>query len=156
MERESSPDGGAYDVRPMRAGDIAAVMEVERRSFPAPWSPQVFLDELGRSHAHVDVLVTGEDWPVGFVNYWLVADEVHLLNLALGPEHRGRGLGTRLLAHVVAFARGHACRVVTLEVRRSNLTAQHLYRKAGFRAVSVRPAYYTDNHEDAIVMILDL
>ena len=93
---------------------------------------------------------------MAFVNYWLVRDEVHVLNVATHPEARRQGHAARLLEHVIAFANRNKCRYVTLEVRRSNAGAIRLYRKYGFRPVGVRPNYYVEDNEDAIVMLLEL
>jgi ribosomal-protein-alanine N-acetyltransferase len=146
-----------YLIQPLRPADLDAVMEIERVSFKSPWSRQVFAEELSRSWAHVDVVrhaVTGRI--VAFCNYWLVADEVHLLNVASHPQERRLGHASRLLAHVIDYARLAACRLVTLEVRRSNEAAQRLYRRFAFKAVGVRPRYYVDDDEDAVVMSLEL
>ena len=144
-------------IQPMADVDIDAVMEIERLSFRAPWSRNVFLEELGREWARVDVVRDGETGtPLAFANYWLVADELHILNVAVHPQHRRQGHATRLLAHMVEIARGNNCRCVTLEVRRSNAVAQRLYRRFAFRAVGVRPNYYAEDQEDAIVMLLEM
>jgi ribosomal-protein-alanine N-acetyltransferase len=145
-----------YDIVPMIPGDLDAVMEIERHSFKSPWSRQIFVEEFDRDWAHVDVLKrrdTGE--LVAFVNYWLVRDEVHVLNIATHPTARRGGHAARLLEHVIGFAKRHRCRLLTLEVRRSNQPAARLYRKYGFRPVGIRPNYYEDR-EDAIVMLLEL
>ena len=144
-------------IEPMKAADLDAVMEIERVSFRSPWSRQVFLEELTRDWAHVDLVrdaASGE--VVAFANYWLVADEVHILNLATHPQARRAGHASRMLAHMIEFARRELCRYVTLEVRRSNAAALRLYRRFAFRAVGVRPNYYAEDQEDAIVMLLDL
>jgi [ribosomal protein S18]-alanine N-acetyltransferase len=146
-----------FSIAAMESQDIDAVMEIERLSFRAPWSRNVFLEELGREWARVDVLrdlATGE--VVAFANYWLVADELHILNIATHPCHRRTGHATRLLAHMVDVARYGTCRCVTLEVRRSNVVAQQIYRRFAFRAVGVRPNYYAEDQEDAIVMLLEM
>jgi ribosomal-protein-alanine N-acetyltransferase len=146
----------------MRLPDLDDVMEIEKLSFRAPWSRQVFVEEIDREWAHVDVLRerTPPSVPdgrvIGFVNYWLVRDEVHILNVATHPDLRRRGHATRLIEHVIVFARREACRYVTLEVRRSNHGAIRLYRKFGFRPVAIRPSYYVEDNEDALVMLLDL
>jgi ribosomal-protein-alanine N-acetyltransferase len=146
-----------FEIVPMQLTDLDDVMEIERESFRSPWSAQVFLEEMAREWAHVDVVRdTRARRAVAFGNYWLVADEVHLLNLATHPEARGAGHASRMLAHVIAFGRERRCRVVTLEVRRSNAAALRLYRRFGFRAVGVRPNYYAEDQEDAVVMLLDL
>ena len=145
----------------MQKGDLDEVMEIEQCSFQSPWSRPVFLEELARPWAFLDVVrAQSSDHSAGrvlaFCNYWRVADEVHLLKVATHPDARGLGLGGRLLGHIVGFGRLHACRLVTLEVRRSNDTAQRLYRRFGFKSVGIRPNYYNDDNEDAVVMILEL
>jgi ribosomal-protein-alanine N-acetyltransferase len=146
-------------IQAMADTDIDAVMEIERLSFRAPWSRNVFLEELGREWARVDI-VRDVETDVGavlaFANYWLVADELHILNVAVHPQHRRQGHATRLLAHMVEIARANTCRCVTLEVRRSNAVAQGLDRRFAFRAVCVRPNYYAEDQEDAIVMLLEM
>ncbi len=146
-----------YLIQSAQPADLDGVMEIERLSFRAPWSPQVFVEELSRTWARVDVLrdVAGGDI-VAFCNYWLVADELHLLNVATHPQQRRQGHASRLLAHLIEFGRRAACRLVTLEVRRSNEAAQRIYRRFAFKAVGVRPSYYVDDQEDAVVMLLEL
>jgi ribosomal-protein-alanine N-acetyltransferase len=149
-----------FDIVPMRPADLDGIMEIERQSFRAPWSRQVFVEELDREWAHVDVLKAREPGAgptvQAFVNYWLVRDEVHVLNVATHPAARRQGHAARLLEHVVGFANRQKCRYVTLEVRRSNQAAIRLYRKYGFRPVGIRPNYYLEDNEDAIVMLLEL
>ena len=142
----------------MKTGDLDDIMESEKQSFRAPWSRQVFVEELERDWAHVDVLKRREARAnvLAFVNYWLVRDEVHVLNVATHPSVRRQGHAARLIEHVVAFAHRHRCRYITLEVRRSNQPAIRLYRKYGFRPVGIRPNYYVEDNEDAIVMLLEL
>lgn len=144
----------------MRLSDLDDVMEIERLSFRAPWSRQIFIEELDRDWAYVDVvrerLGPGKSQVRAFSNYWLVRDEVHILNIASHPGERRKGHASRLLQHIIEFARRHACRYITLEVRRSNHGAIKLYRSFGFRAVGIRPNYYVEDHEDAIVMLLEL
>jgi len=147
----------AFDVEPMRLADLDAVMAIEGASFRTPMTAQALLEEMGREWAHIEVVRDrARRIVVAFTNYWLVADEVHLLNLATHPEARRAGHASRLLAHIIEMGRRRECRFVTLEVRRSNAAAVRLYRRFGFRAVGVRPNYYAEDQEDAIVMLLDL
>jgi [ribosomal protein S18]-alanine N-acetyltransferase len=147
----------AFDVEPMRLGDVDAVMAIEKVSFRSPMTAQLLLEEMGREWAYIDVVRDRVHRNVvAFTNYWVVADEVHLLNLATHPEARRAGHASRLLAHIIEVGRTRSCRFVTLEVRRSNAAAARLYRRFGFRAVGVRPNYYAEDQEDAIVMLLDL
>jgi ribosomal-protein-alanine N-acetyltransferase len=147
-------------VAPLERVDIDAVdavMEIERLSFSAPWSREAISEELARAWARIEVVRDQSDGAVvAFANYWLVADELHILNIATHPRERRRGHATRLLAHMIEVARRHPCRLMTLEVRRSNAAAQRLYRRFAFRAVGVRPNYYAEDQEDAIVMLLEL
>jgi ribosomal-protein-alanine N-acetyltransferase len=143
-------------VDPMRLEDVDAVLEIERQCLRPLWTREAILEELGRDWARLDVVRDGPAGVVAFANYWLVADEVHLLNLATLPHRRCQGHATRLLTRMLEVARTLRCRLVTLEVRRSNQAAQRLYQRFSFRSVGVRPNYYSDDQEDAIVMILDL
>lgn len=153
------PRNRRNEITPMRLADLDDVMEIERLSFRAPWTRQVFVEELDREWAHIDV-VRDRAGPrgrvVAFCNYWLVRDEVHILNIATHPEGRRAGHASRLLQHVIEFSRRHRCRYLTLEVRRSNAGAIKLYRSFGFRPVGIRPNYYVEDNEDAIVMLLEL
>jgi len=145
------------DIVALDRADIDAVMEIERLSFPSPWSREAIIEELGRAWARLDVVRDGATGTLAaFANYWLVADELHILNIATHPQWRRQGHATRLLAHMIDVARAVPCRLMTLEVRRSNVSAQRLYRRFAFRSVGVRPNYYAEDQEDAIVMLLEL
>jgi ribosomal-protein-alanine N-acetyltransferase len=143
------------EIEPMRPADLDEVDAIERHSFKNPWPAQVFLDELARDWARVDVAREGTRI-VGFCNYWLVKDEVHLLAIATHPDRRRAGIGRRLMDHLLALARARQSRLITLEVRKSNVAAIALYERMGFVAVGVRRAYYAEDAEDAIVMTLEL
>jgi ribosomal-protein-alanine N-acetyltransferase len=154
--RVPQPSLESVDLSPMRLDDVDAVLEIERQCLRPTWTREAIVEELGRDWARLDVVRDGAAGVVAFANYWLVADEVHLLNIATLPPHRGQGHATRLLTHMLEVARRLPCRLVTLEVRRSNEAAQRLYQRFSFRSVGVRPNYYSDDQEDAIVMILEL
>ncbi len=144
----------------MSEEDLEAVLEIEGQCHARPWTEAMFREELAREWARLVVVKeetdAGSAVVVAFCNYWLVHDEVHLLNIATHDGSRRRGIGRSLLSHIVGFAEDHGCRYVTLEVRKSNQAAQALYRGAGFLAVGHRPRYYADNKEDAVIMLLDL
>ncbi|MGC3998770.1 MAG: ribosomal protein S18-alanine N-acetyltransferase [Anaeromyxobacter sp.] len=93
---------------------------------------------------------------LGFIVFWLVHDEVHILNVASAREARRRGIGRALMLEAHEAGRRKSAAISTLEVRRSNLPALALYQSLGYRQVGVRPNYYAEEREDAIVMILDL
>jgi ribosomal-protein-alanine N-acetyltransferase len=154
-----SPKGRRLEIVPMRPADLDEVLEIERLSHRSPWSRQVFIEELARDWAHLVVLKDrrqGGSLAVAFCNFWLVRDEVHVLNVATHPDERRKGHASRVLEHVLEFAGRHGCRYMTLEVRRGNQGAIKLYRQFGFRPVGIRPNYYVEDGEDAIVMLLEL
>jgi ribosomal-protein-alanine N-acetyltransferase len=143
----------------MTAADLPAVMVIENQAFSNPWSAEMVKNELVQDWS--TVLVAEETGPggqviLGFAIFWLVADEVHVLNVATDLEHRRKGIGRTLMDAVLDAGKSRQCRLATLEVRRSNLAALGLYQSLGFRAVGMRPAYYQDDREDAVIMILDL
>ena len=143
-----------------RAGlaDVTAIWAIEQASFPTPWSRWSFLAELGHGNSHT--LVAGpappQPWQTwGYLIFWVVLDEMHILNLAVAPDRRRRGIARRLLAEGLAQARELGAALAWLEVRTSNLAAQALYESFGFREVGRRPGYYDDTHEDAILLTLE-
>ncbi len=147
-------------VLPVRFDDMAVrhlgrVMEIERASYVTPWSERAFLSELiQNAYAHYLVALRGRA-VVGYAGMWLILDEAHITNIAVHPRERGRGVGSALLEEVERRAAGFGCQRMTLEVRPSNVVAQHLYRRHGFEDRGRRPGYYRDTHEDAIIMWKD-
>jgi [ribosomal protein S18]-alanine N-acetyltransferase len=154
------PPVGALRFRKMRTEDVVRVMEIERDGFRHPWSRELIERELG--HAWSTILLATEAGPsgreivLGFVVFWLVHDEVHVLNIATALEARRRGVGRALMHEAAESGRRRGARLATLEVRRSNAGAIALYVSLGYRQVGIRPNYYTDEGEDAIVMVVDL
>jgi ribosomal-protein-alanine N-acetyltransferase len=133
--------------------DLAGVLAIEEASFNNPTTRAWYEAELARPEVCKVFVIRVPARPVaGFVAFWKVVDEMHINNLAVHPEWRGRGLGRRLLAGVLAAAYDLGVRRATLEVRRSNLAAQRLYAAAGFRVVAVRADYYAQPVEDALVL----
>lgn len=131
--------------------DLDAIDEISRHSFKNAWPRQTFADELARPHGRL--IVARERGVVGYLNYWLVTDEVHLLAIATHPDARRRGIGAELMGHLVAVATETAARLVTLEVRASNRPAIALYERFGFVTAAVRRGYYGVDGEDAVVML---
>ncbi len=145
-------------VRAMAHEDLPAVLAIEAESHPAPWTEKIFVEELAREWARLMVvaLPQGESSVVAFCNYWLVADELHLLNICCALEHRRKGHAQLLMQHMLKVARDRECRLITLEVRASNVGAIAMYERYQFERAGVRPGYYSDNQEDALVMLLHL
>ncbi|MGQ9470482.1 MAG: ribosomal protein S18-alanine N-acetyltransferase [Candidatus Aminicenantales bacterium] len=142
----------------MEERDLPEVLAIERVSFPNPWHESTFRGEIhNRSISFPCVMLkTGEDKVVGYIIYWKVGDEVQVNNIAVHPDYRRLGLGEALLRYVIKRAKDQGVNFISLEVRRSNLAAQSLYRKLGFEALGVRRFYYSNPVEDAIVMGLNL
>jgi ribosomal-protein-alanine N-acetyltransferase len=144
--------GAGLAFRRMREADLPRVMEIERAAFSHPWSEELVRRELGHEFSTVLLATEGGEGPVaGFAIAWLVHDELHVLNVAVAPEARRRGVGRAVLDRVESIGREQGARVAMLEVRRSNAPAIALYRAGGYREVAVRPRYYPDG-EDALVM----
>lgn len=164
----------------MTTADLPDVLNIERVSFPSPWSARAYEYELRYNEmAHYFCVRTqgshgngtnggvlgwlrralraqppnsGAPQVVGYVGYWMMAGEAHISTIAVRPEDRGRAFGELLLSHVIHDAAARGAHVATLEVRISNLSAQQLYLKYGFEKVGLRKAYYSDNNEDAYIM----
>lgn len=137
----------------MTLHDLDEVLYIERASFTTPWSRRAFITELTENHYALYLVARRGDRVVGYAGMWIILDEAHITNIAVHPACRGQGVGTLLMQAVVERTTARGCRKVTLEVRRSNLVAQHLYERFGFRFQGVRKGYYTDTGEDAFVMV---
>lgn len=135
--------------------DLAEVVAIERASFANPWTGPLFLQELGVAFSRTTVACRPSGPLAGYVCRWVVADEVHVLNVAVDPCWRGRGLGALLLRTVLEEAESSEAQAVTLEVRRSNLAGRRLYESFGFEEVGSRPNYY-GRGEDALILRLAL
>ncbi|PID56185.1 ribosomal-protein-alanine N-acetyltransferase [candidate division KSB3 bacterium] len=145
-------------IEPARLSDIDEIVSLEHRAFLYPWPRNLLLAELdGESFSHVYVarLIRDDGVPqkiIGYNFFWLVADEIHILHIAVDPEHQHRGLGKLLLDFAADFGRRHGACCMILEVRVSNAKAQGLYRKLGFQQIGIRKNYYSPNNEDAYAM----
>jgi [ribosomal protein S18]-alanine N-acetyltransferase len=141
--------------RPMLEADLDQVVEIEKASMPSPWSKELFDEELKRAAAHYFVMEE-EGRIGGYMGYWEAPQEAHIINLAIAPVFRNRGFGKKMMEHCLDYAYKRGARLATLEVRQSNEAAQRLYEKCDFRVVAIRKKYYSDNQEDAIVMIKEM
>jgi ribosomal-protein-alanine N-acetyltransferase len=136
--------------------DLAGVLEVDEASFTRPWTRAMYTVEfLNRDTSRLYVLRTPEFAVAGYCAAWFILDEVHINNLAVRPQCRGRGYGGALLQHVLREAARHGGRRATLEVRRSNESARRLYERFGFRIAGVRRDYYSHPTEDALILWRD-
>jgi len=153
------------NVREATVRDLSRILEIERLAFPQPWSLDSFKRELMLPFSRIVVATEAETaqtsragthgQPAGFLCRWLVADECHILNVAVHPELRRGGIAMALMGEAISEAKTKNIRLVTLEVRRSNVAARSLYRKLHFEERRLRTNYYGPG-EDAIVMELHL
>ncbi len=145
----------ALNIRAMEMADIDAVLKVEEASFISPWSRAAFVAEVGDNDLACYLVAEADGQVIGYAGMWLILDEAHVTNVALLPAYRGCGLGGTPRAAPCAVAKTMAARRMTLEERPSNTAAQRLDTKLGFSVRGVRPGYYTDTREDALIMWLD-
>jgi len=152
--RELSPP--TWRLRAIREADLDAVMAIERRAYPFPWTRGIFHDCLLAGYPAL-LALEGET-PVGYGVMSIAADEAHLLNLCTAPERQSRGLGRYLLRALLRMARDRGAQRIFLEVRPSNPPALALYHSEGFNEIGRRPRYYPahNGREDAIVMAMEL
>jgi ribosomal-protein-alanine N-acetyltransferase len=136
----------------MTLDDIDAVQDVERSSFPVPWPANAFRHELTQNRNARYIVARGGDRIVGYAGLWLMVDEAHITTFAVHPDQRRLRIGERLLQRLFEIAVVMNAEWLTLEVRASNLPAQKLYEKYGFRRAGVRRRYYSDNNEDALIL----
>lgn len=136
--------------------DLPAVVRIERASFDDPWSANALLQELAPSALRLPLVAELGGEVAGFLMAWRSADQLHILNLAVDPARRRAKVGSTLLQ--AALDEAERCRLVevTLEVRPGNRAALNLYRAFGFESAGVRPGYYADTGEDAVILTLDL
>lgn len=132
---------------------LEAILEIEALSFPSPWTADGFIQEIRNPHARLWVAVMNGK-PAGYILYWILDFEASLLNLAVHPGERRKGVGRALLNHMVEEAVSRGVEALWLEVRVSNEGAIRLYREFGFEKVGIRRKYYDDTREDADVMCL--
>jgi ribosomal-protein-alanine N-acetyltransferase len=142
-------------VAEMTAQDIPAVHAIESASFPTPWPPYAFRQELETNRLARYLVVRAGERVIAYAGIWLMVDEAHVTTFAVLPAYRRRGIGGLLLVELMELSADLGAAVCTLEVRLSNAAARKLYQAFGFKPVGVRPRYYTDNGEDALIMTTD-
>ena len=134
--------------------DLDALLELEGRCFERPWPAGAFEQELAAPYSEVWLAFDRDPdgAPIGYVDFHVIADEVSLLNVAVEPAARGRGLGAELVELMERRGRELGGQTVFLEVRRGNTRGLALYRKAGFEQIGLRKGYYSGDREDAVVL----
>jgi ribosomal-protein-alanine N-acetyltransferase len=139
----------------MTVDDLEDVHRIEHASFSQPWPDEAYRSELVANRLASYLVARAGEELVGFGGIWLMVDEAHVTTFAVDPPWRRRRVGESLLLALMDLAITRRAREATLEVRLSNVPARRLYEKFGFKPVGIRPRYYSDNHEDALIMTTD-
>jgi len=142
-------------IEPMAVDDLAEVQAIEKASFSSPWPPHAYRSELESNRLAQYLVARVDDEVAAYGGMWLMVDEAHITTFAVHPSWRRQRIGERLLLAFLDLAVDRRAREATLEVRLSNLAARRLYEKYGFRPVGLRPRYYSDDNEDALIMTTD-
>jgi [ribosomal protein S18]-alanine N-acetyltransferase len=144
------------EFRKLKLRDLNTIEEIERSSYPTPWSRSMFAGELAKpSSICLGAIEADRDRLIGYLIISRYVDAWHVMNIAIADDFRRRGIATQLMERLFEVTTGDGRRGYTLEVRVSNEAAIRLYEGLGFKARGVRRGYYTDNREDALIMWKD-
>lgn len=139
-------------LREMTLSDIEEVSLIERETFPIPWTKGAFEKEISNNQLAVYLVAEVDNKVAGYGGFWKIIDEAHITNIAVKKDYQGKKIGDAILMGIVDYCDTNYIPYITLEVRLSNIVAQNLYKKYGFLPNGIRPNYYTDNNEDALIM----
>jgi len=140
----------------MKSIHLDGVLEIENQSFPTPWSRTAFFHEITGNDFAYYIVALADGQVAGYAGMWVILDEGHITTVAVHPAYRRQKVGSRLLSELINESRKRGCIKMTLEVRPSNANARKMYEKAGFVSYGIRPGYYSDTGEDALIMWNDL
>ena len=146
-------NAGDAEYRPIRPGieNVDEMLKIEKKAFASHWNKQTFLDELSAENGHYIAFMLS-DKMIGYSGFRHVLDEAHITTLAVDRKQRKKGVGTKLIARLLNDAKGLGLKKLFLEVRQSNIPAQKIYKKLGFKVIDRRREYYQHPVEDALVM----
>ncbi len=144
-----------YETDYMRPEDLDEIVAIENVSFPSPWPKRLFEREIEALNSYKRVIrLSGI--VIAYIVTWTIHDEVHILNIAVHPDFRKAGIGEMLMRDCICFSKESGLKYAILEVRTSNTEAIKLYEKLGFKTMRLRKKYYSDNGEDAYVMMNEI
>lgn len=152
MVKEQAREVFPIEITAMRRRHLPAVLRIEGKVYPRPWSAGLFLSELAQKNSRAYFVARNQGRVVGYAGVMILGDEGHITNIAVDPGYHRHKIGTRLLLALVDASRERKVRSMTLEVRRANAGAQAMYKKFGFETVGVRRGYYVETGEDAYIM----
>ncbi len=139
----------------MTEADLPEVLAIENLSFPIPFSEKLYRMELQLEVAHLYV-VRSERKIIGYIDFWRIGPEMHVISIAVHPDWRQHGIGGILIDLLIKEGKRHSVEKISLDVRPSNQAGLTLYKKYGFEQVGIRKSYYQDNQEDALLFSLSL
>ena len=142
-------------IRRMKVEDVPAVHEIDVLSFSLPWPERSFRFELAENPVSRGWVLEEDGRVAAMLVLWFIVDEAHIATIAVHPDFRRKGLGEQILIHALRAAQTEGAQRAFLEVRAGNVAAQAMYKKYGFVEDGIRPKYYRDNNEDAILMSLN-
>lgn len=142
-----------YSIRRMTGLDVLQVHDLETKTFATPWSMESFINEMERNRCARYLVAERQGEILAYAGAWLIFEEGHIINVAVRASERGKGIGRTLIQALIRYSANLGVQYMTLEVRKSNVAAQNLYRSLGFLDVGVRKRYYEDNGEDALLMV---
>ena len=152
MQKEPLDEVGIGE---MKEADLDRVMAIEKRSFIAPWTKRLFRETISFPLSfNLVIRKKVDNEVVGYANFYVIGDEVQVLNIAIDPDSRKKGYAARLLGHAIGVLSADKVKEFFLEVRTSNADAIRLYQGFGFEKIGIRKKYYTETNEDALVMRL--
>ena len=154
MNGQACPGEMKYKVTNMLPIDLPEVMGLERESFSSPWTEEFFLDELTLDYSHIFLARDESGSLVGFICFWVIFGEVHILNIAVRKSLRRQGVGRFLAVEALRYAREKGAGTATLEVRERNSAAIGLYESLGFVRAGLRKGYYGSPPDNAVIMWL--
>jgi [ribosomal protein S18]-alanine N-acetyltransferase len=154
-KRYNSSSNNELIISKMKESHIGKILDIEKRSFITPWTKRM-VNETLNSPISVSFVIEESKLLLGYIMLYSVLDEAHILNLAINPDYRRRGYASKLIRYIIEYCGERGISDFFLEVRNSNSKAINLYRMFGFKVIGTRKGYYTDTHEDALVMQLSL
>jgi ribosomal-protein-alanine N-acetyltransferase len=144
-----------YSIKKVDFSDLHEISEIERYSFTTAWSLNAFVEEL-KNPRSIGFVAIVDKLILGYIFGQIIIDEAHILDLAVRPGYRRKGIATALVKYILEVFSSYGCKDVFLEVRRSNIAAIKLYEKLGFCQVGIRKDYYQFPQEDALIMKKDI
>ncbi|SJZ59951.1 ribosomal protein S18-alanine N-acetyltransferase [Garciella nitratireducens] len=141
-----------FKMLPLDLEHIEDILIIENLSFPIPWSREAWIQEIRSNKLARYIMILDKNRAIAYGGMWLILDEAHITNIAVHPDYRGKGIGKKLMQGLIDTAKREGIMQMSLEVRKSNTIAIHLYESFGFRVEGMRKEFYLDNHEDALIM----